>query len=202
MGTGLMICPVVEARATERRILLPPGVWHDFWTQASWQGPGEIVYPAPLDRLPILVRGGTILPMGPILQSIPDDHCFDTLHLHIWPPYPANGLIYEDDGVTLDYTRGDWSRTQVAAEQEGSRIMVHIFSAQGSYPGQPSTRQVDPILYRTKSPAQAFVNGQPSLDWSYDQHPADLQRPRRDDYRDPGAILDLLPGIPTVSISL
>jgi alpha-D-xyloside xylohydrolase len=168
LGDGLMICPVVEAGATNRRVQLPQGTWHDFWTGQSWQGPGEIEYPAPLERLPILVRGGTILPMGPVLQSIPDDHRFDQLQLHVWPPYPANGWLYEEDGVTLEYIRGAWSRTQVTADQEGRRIEVRLTAAQGSFPGQPTTRQVELILYRTKAASQALVNQQPGQDWSYD----------------------------------
>jgi alpha-glucosidase (family GH31 glycosyl hydrolase) len=170
LGDGLMICPVVEAGATGRRIQLPQGTWHDFWSQESWQGPGEIEYPAPLDRLPILARGGTILPMGPVLQSIPDDHRFDNMQFHIWPPYPASGWMYEDDGTTLNYTRGDWSRTQVTAEEDERRIVVRIGAADGSYPGQPEIRQVELVLHHAKALSQVQVEGQPIQDWSHDPH--------------------------------
>jgi alpha-glucosidase len=166
LGAGLMICPVVEAGATRRRIRLRKASGTISGVK-SWQDRGDR-YPAPLDRLPILARGGTILPMGPVIQSIPDDHCFDQLQFHIWPPYPAHGWLYEEDGTTLDYTRGDWSRTQVTAEREGPRILVRISKAEGGYPGQPVTRQVELILYRSKAPSQAWVNGQLSQDWSYD----------------------------------
>jgi alpha-glucosidase len=158
---------VLEAGATRRRIRLPQGAWHDFWTGDSWQGPGEIDYPAPLDRLPLLARGGTILPMGPVLQHIPDDHRFDELQLHVWPPYPASGTLYEDDGSSLEYARGGWSRTLITAEAAGGEIIVRISAAQGGFVGQPVERLVELILHRSAAPAQVMVNGQPSPEWSF-----------------------------------
>jgi alpha-glucosidase (family GH31 glycosyl hydrolase) len=168
LGDGLMICPVVEAGVRQRRIRLPQGVWHDFWTEETWLGPGEIDYPAPLDRLPMLARGGTILPMGPVLQHIPDDHRFDELQFHIWPPYPASGSLYEDDGASLEYLRGARSLTQVRAEEDERQIVVKISPAEGNFAGQPVARRVELILHRSAAPAQAQVNGQISQDWDYD----------------------------------
>ncbi len=167
LGAGLMICPVLEAGATQRRIRLPQGTWHDFWSGSSWHGPGEIDYPAPLDRLPILARGGTILPMGPVLQHIPDDHRFDEVEVHLWPPYPASGTLYEDDGTSLEYIRGDWSLTQITADESEGEIVVRISARQGSFTGQPVSRQVEVILHRSAAPAQVIVNGQISQNWSH-----------------------------------
>ena len=115
LGDRLMFCPVLQSGARARRIRLPEGAWHDFWSDQSWLGPVEIDYPAPLDHLPVLARGGTILPMGPILQSIPDDHRFTTLQLHLWPPYPAALTFYDDDGRSSDYQHGAYTRTEIRA---------------------------------------------------------------------------------------
>jgi alpha-glucosidase (family GH31 glycosyl hydrolase) len=175
LGDGLMICPVVEAGARQRRIRLPQGVWHDCWTGATWQGPGEIEYPAPLDRLPILARGGTILPMGPVLQHIPDDHRFDELQFHIWPPYPASGRLYEDDGSSLEYLRGAGSLTQVRAREDDFQIVVHISAAEGNFAGQLVSRQVEVILHRSAAPAQLQINWQNHPDWSYDPATGELR---------------------------
>lgn len=168
LGAGLMICPVVEAGARQRRIRLPQGAWHDFWSQQTWQGPGEIDYAAPLDCLPVLARGGTILPLGPVLQSIADEHRFDELEFHLWPPYPASGMLYEDDGASLEYIRGAYSRTYVTADESQDQIVVRISPAQGNFAGQPVTRRVELILHRAPAPAQVQVNEQASQDWQYD----------------------------------
>jgi alpha-glucosidase len=174
LGSGLMICPVVEAGATQRRIRLPQGTWHDFWTQESWQGPGEIDYPAPLDRLPILARGGMILPMGPVLQHIPDDHRFDELQFHLWPPYPARGVLYEDDGVSLDYARGAWSLTRLHAKQEGRQLVIDIAPAEGQFVGQPKSRHVEIVIHRASMPEQVMVNGHAQENWRFDRETSQL----------------------------
>jgi alpha-glucosidase len=174
LGAGLMICPVLEAGATQRRIRLPQGTWHDFWTQASWQGPGEIAYAAPLDRLPMLARGGTILPMGPVLQSIPDDHRFDEVQFHIWPPYPASGVLYEDDGASLDYTRGAWSITRLRAKEESHQLVIYIAPAEGQFPGQPQSRRVEFVIHRGCMPEEVMVNGQVQESWRFDRETSQL----------------------------
>ena len=147
LGSSLMICPVIEAGATSRKITLPAGQWHDFWSDDSWQGPDIIEYPAPLDRLPLLVRGGTILPMGPAAQNIPNRHIFDPLELNIWSPYPAKGLFYDDDGYSTGYQQGEFSRMDLQAEVHGTNLTIHISKTQGQFEGQPEKRWVNIILH-------------------------------------------------------
>jgi len=177
LGQALMLCPVVEAGATVRQILLPRGVWHDFWSQQSWQGPDEISYEAPLDRLPILTRGGTILPMGPEMQSIPDEHRLDDLDLHIWPPFPARGLFYDDDGRTRAYLQGAYSVTHLVAEEKENRIVVRIAPAQGDFPEQVKARHLDLVLHYASLPQSVFVNNHETDGWSYDASSKQLSIP-------------------------
>jgi len=174
LGEHLMICPVVEPGATSRRILLPPGEWHDFWSSQTWHGPGEIEYPAPLDRLPLLVRGGTILPLGPVMQSIPDDHRLDRLELHVWPPYPAQGVLYDDDGRTQAYQQGAYSLTHFDARQQGDRLVVHFGKAQGEFPEQAALRQVRLVLHRARPAREVRLNDQPVSGWEYNPERQEL----------------------------
>jgi alpha-glucosidase (family GH31 glycosyl hydrolase) len=160
LGDRLMMAPVTEPGATTRRIILPEGTWHDFWSTESHLGGGEIEYAAPLDRLPLLVRGGTILPTGPILQSIADGHRFDQLELHLWPPYPAEGVLFDDDGETRAYEQGAYSVTRFLAEGDAGRLIVHIRAAEGGFPEQAATRQVGLVLHRARAPRRVTVNEQ------------------------------------------
>lgn len=160
LGEHLMICPIVEQDAKSRKITLPKGDWHDFWSERSWQGHVSIEYPAPLDRLPLLVRGGAILPMGPVLQNIPDGHVFDHLEFHVWPPYPAEGLFFDDDGHSTAYQHGGFSRTRLRAEQKDRTVVMRISAAQGHFDGQVKKRRVDVILHRTGEVESARVNGE------------------------------------------
>ena len=158
LGNGLMLAPVVEAGATRRRIVLPPGLWHDFWSSTTYEGGQEIDYPAPLDRLPILVRGGTVLPKGPVLQHIPHEHRFDQVQFHLWPPYPAEGALYDDDGTTRAYERGAWSVLRVSARQEGPTLLVDIGAVEGGFAGEVDSRQVDLLLHQAADPARLVLS--------------------------------------------
>jgi alpha-glucosidase len=165
LGEELMLCPVVEPEATARRILLPEGTWHDFWSTQTWQGPGEIEYPAPLDCLPMLARGGTILPLGPALQHIPDDHRFENLQLHIWPPYPAEGWLYKDDGCTTAYQQGDYALRRITATQEGDGLTIRIGVSEGNFTQQVEGRRMEVVLQRSPAPRKVLVNGEEGTDW-------------------------------------
>jgi alpha-glucosidase len=137
LGDRLLVAPVVTAGEVQRKIVLPAGIWHDFWSGQAWQGPAEIEYPAALDCLPILVRGGRILPLGPLMQHIPDDHRFEQLELHLYPPLPAECLLYDDDGVTTAYRDGDYTLVRVRAEGTGSRPEVRTVPVAGRMEWQP-----------------------------------------------------------------
>jgi alpha-glucosidase len=63
LGESLLVAPVLRRGMRRRRLLLPPGDWYDFWEGALFSGPGEIEIPAPLERIPLLVRSGCALPM-------------------------------------------------------------------------------------------------------------------------------------------
>jgi alpha-glucosidase (family GH31 glycosyl hydrolase) len=180
LGPNLMLCPVIDPGVLSRRILLPEGTWHDFWSSQSWQGPAEIDYPAPLDCLPLLVRGGAVLPMGPVLQHIPDDHRFSEIEIHLWPPYPASGFLYDDDGCTTAYQQGQYSLVQITAESSASGpakslLHVRLLAATGSPPVQLGAGKYTLILHRCE-PAQAvLINGLPDANWSYAEELRELK---------------------------
>jgi len=182
LGDRLMLAPIVETGAASRRVVLPEGIWHDFWSGQSWQGPAEITYPAPLDKLPILVRGGAVIPLGPVMQHIPDDHQLDELTLHFWPPYPTDPLdrnatvdyalgsitLYEDDGQTIAYQSGGFSTFTIDTTQDINRLTIAIAPASGRFPWQPQTRAIECILHRSEQPHEVMVNGNP-IAATYDQ---------------------------------
>jgi alpha-glucosidase len=168
LGDSLLLAPVVESGAVQRRILLPEGTWHDYWSGQTYEGGGEIAYHAPLDRLPLLVRGGAVVPFGPDLPCIPDDHRFEHLFLHVWPPYPAQGLLYDDDGCTRAYQQGAFSVTRFSVEEHAAHVVARIFPAEGNFLGQVFSRQIEVILHRMDAPEQVQIDGQPVEEWVYD----------------------------------
>ena len=160
LGDKLMICPIVKQGALSRKIILPEGTWHDFWSENTWQGGTDIKYPVKPDCLPILVKGGTILPMGPVSQNIPAGHVFDRLEFHIWPPFPSEGVFYDDDGQSTGYQKGFFTTTRLKVNGAPNRLMIGLSGAHGVYAGQPEKRQVDIVLHRVPAIQAVTVNGQ------------------------------------------
>ncbi|MBL8160408.1 MAG: hypothetical protein JNJ61_00365, partial [Anaerolineae bacterium] len=98
LGPWLLVAPVYDS-GDRRRVYLPPGVWIDYWTQERHQGPTHLLVDAPLDRLPLFVRAGAIIPMMAEAQRIPDG-MIDPLILDIYPAETLRYTFQEDEGVT------------------------------------------------------------------------------------------------------
>ena len=84
LGQDLLVAPVTRAGATHWPVYLPAGVWYDFWTGQRHEGGRSISVATPLDTMPLFVRGGSIIPLGPVMQRT-DERPLDDLTLLIHP---------------------------------------------------------------------------------------------------------------------
>lgn len=108
-GRDILVAPVVSKGATTRSVYLPRGTtWIDFWTHERHAG-GVIDKAVDLGTLPLFVRAGAIIPMGPVVQYTeqPTD---EPLTLVVYPGADGASSLYEDDGHSFDYRRGAFSR--------------------------------------------------------------------------------------------
>jgi alpha-D-xyloside xylohydrolase len=104
-GDSLLINPVTEPNVTTRRVILPAGNdWFDFWSGQKYHGGQTIVADAPLDKMPILVREGSIVPLGPNIQYAAESQ--DPIELRIYGGKDADFQLYEDSGDGYAYERG------------------------------------------------------------------------------------------------
>ncbi|HXJ84107.1 MAG TPA: TIM-barrel domain-containing protein, partial [Candidatus Methylomirabilis sp.] len=94
-GDDLLVAPVTREGATAWPVYLPAGAWYDFWTGDRFEGPGGIMVDAPLERLPLMVRAGAIVPMGPVVQHTAELP-LDELTLLIYPHGASRFDLYED----------------------------------------------------------------------------------------------------------
>lgn len=106
-GRSMLVAPVTEPGATSRRVYLPRGIWHDFWTNETIQGGGEIARRVDLETMPLYVRAGSILPMGPVKQYT-SEIVNEPLGIWIYPGADATFLLYEDDGTSFRFRNGEW----------------------------------------------------------------------------------------------
>jgi alpha-glucosidase (family GH31 glycosyl hydrolase) len=107
-GPHLLVAPVVELAAKERKIYLPDGVWWDFWTGQKVNDAGEITTPVTLDSTPVFVRAGAIVPTGPVKQYTAEPST-QPIRLTVYPGADGRFSFYEDDGISFAYERGDFT---------------------------------------------------------------------------------------------
>ena len=131
-GSSLLINPVVDKGATERELWLPAAAgWVDFWSGERRHG-GEVVKAdAPLARIPIYVKQGSILPLGAPVQSAEDDSA--PLEIRVYSGQDADFTLYEDGGDGYAYEGGQ--RATIPLHWDDSRRMLVIGPTDGSFPG-------------------------------------------------------------------
>ena len=111
-GKNILVAPVVEKGATTRQIYLPHGAWYDFWTGARIEGGRVITRDVDLETMPLYVRAGSILPLGPVKQYT-SQKVDGPLSITIYRGEDGSFLLYEDDGTSFDYRRGEWMGIQM-----------------------------------------------------------------------------------------
>jgi alpha-D-xyloside xylohydrolase len=131
-GDSLLVSPVTERDATTRRVVLPAGdEWVDFWTGQTHHGGQTITADAPIDRIPIFVKEGSIVPMGPMVQSAAD--AADPLEIRIYAGKDAEFQLYEDSGDGYAYEKGTKATIRLLWDNR-SRVLS-IGDRSGTFPG-------------------------------------------------------------------
>ncbi len=136
LGPHLLVAPVLEAGARVRRVYLPAGLrWCDFHTGRWWDGGKTIDVPAPLERIPLFVPSGGIIPMGKVPSFVgprPDD----VRQAYVFPD-PCGGrgtfAFVEDDGVTTAYARGERTHVVVEVAADPERVTVAVSTPVNRY---------------------------------------------------------------------
>jgi alpha-glucosidase (family GH31 glycosyl hydrolase) len=111
-GPDLLVAPVVEKGAMSRELYLPRGTWHDFWTEERIAGGREIVRSVDLETMPLYVRAGAVLPVGPIKQYA-DEQVNEPLTLLVFPGANGTSTLYDDDGISFDHRNGGFYRLEM-----------------------------------------------------------------------------------------
>jgi alpha-glucosidase len=134
IGDDLLVAPIVKPDVTQRLVYLPKGVWYDYWTNKKYSGGTMIRADAPLETVPMFVRGGAIIPMGPAMNHV-GEKPVDPITFAIYPDEKgaAATTLYEDDGTSPAYQQGALRRTSVTMKRTGNGYTASISAPQGSY---------------------------------------------------------------------
>ncbi len=104
-GPAFLVAPVTEQGQVEKRVYLPAGCdWYDYWTNAKHAGGQWITVQAPIDRIPVFVRAGSIVPVGSDIQSTATKQSI--AEWRVYPGRDGDFSLYDDDGVSTDYESG------------------------------------------------------------------------------------------------
>jgi len=155
-GRDILVAPVTDKGVTSRNIYLPRGDWFDFWTEERITGGKEIDKQVDLSVLPLYARAGAIIPFGP-LKQFTEEKSDEPLTLQIYPGSNGEFLLYEDDGKTFDFRRGEWmgirlqwndkSRQLTMRLEKGSRLLT--------------THKINVRLVPNKETRSIVFNGKP-----------------------------------------
>jgi alpha-D-xyloside xylohydrolase len=148
-GPALLVNPVTASGATARSVYLPRGGWYDFWTGAHLDGGRRLDAPAPYESLPLYVRAGSIVPMGPELQYTSEKPA-DPLTVWVYTGADAVFDLYEDDGVSYAYERGAFAVMPLRWD-EAARTLT-LGARTGSFPGLAAAREVRVVFVTPRAP--------------------------------------------------
>lgn len=128
LGNNIMVCPVTEKGAITRVVYLPEGKWIDYWTGKVYEGHKYLNALAPLDKLPIFIKAGSIIPTQAVQQYV-GQHTVENIVLEIYPFANSTYTLYNDDGKSLHYQKNEYALTQIT-NQAGK---IHIAAPTGTY---------------------------------------------------------------------
>jgi alpha-glucosidase len=191
LGPDLLVAPPpIPDMLDDYAVMYPPGDWYDFWTgqkmppqpvgptivevaeaianpetAPKFRGPTAI-HPV-LDTMPVYVRGGSILPMQPVIQNT-DETPQGPLELRVYPGSRCEGSIYLDDGHTFKYQQGEFLRQDFTCAAEGNSVRVKFGARQGTY--APWWKNFEVVIYGWPSERAEvkLSNGAVALRTQYD----------------------------------
>lgn len=146
-GPSLLINPVTEYKARQRKVYLPAGYgWYDFHTGKFFDGGQTIIANAPYEDLPIFVKEGSIIPFGPEIQYS-DEKPANPIRLYIYTGKDASFTLYEDENINYNYEKGLYSTIEFIYKESDKTLTIEKRS--GSFPGMLKNRIFE-IVYVSK----------------------------------------------------
>ena len=143
-GQSFLVAPVTASHAQNRSVYLPAGAsWHNFWDGGLTAGGVWTEQATPIDRIPLFVKAGSIIPWGPKVQYAAEKK-WDNLELRIYPGADASFTLYEDEGDGYDYEKGSYSEIHFQWNDEAKTLSID--DVKGSFPGMLKDRKFNIVV--------------------------------------------------------
>ena len=161
-GPAIMVTPVTAAGATTQSVYLPAasGSWRNFWTGTSSPGGESVDATAPVETLPLFVKPGAIIPMGPFLQYSGEKPA-DPIELRIYRGADGKFTLYEDQGDSYDYEKGKFATIPIAWNE--AKQTLTIGKRAGSFPGMLKERTFNVVWVSENHGAGVAITEKPDV---------------------------------------
>lgn len=134
-GDHVLVSPVLEAGAKQRTTYLPAGTWWDFWSKKRVDGGVEVTREVDLETIPLYVRAGAVIPMGPVRQYAMEAS-EEPVTLQVYPGANGSFSWYEDDGITFRYRQGEFTRIECGWEDSSRKLTLAWAEGSRTAPGK------------------------------------------------------------------
>jgi len=177
LGEAILVAPILYEGAHSRKIHLPAGRWYDFWTGKAYVADGDteyepLLFSSLLEEMPVLVKGGTVIPLAPVLQHDGEREIVG-LELRVFPGTGISNL-YEDDGVSFAYQRGDFRRTTFSLLESDQGRYTLLREHTGSYTAHAKRYRMH--IFGVEKPGEVSVDGRPlSIEAYHDETEPELE---------------------------
>lgn len=174
-GPALLAAPVYEYKARTRELYLPAGTrWYDFYSGKAYEGGRWMTGEAPLERMPLFVKAGSIIPTGPEIQYA-DQAMNAPLTLFVYTGADGSFELYEDDGRTYAYENGRWSRIPITYDEQAGTLTLG--ERTGAFDGMQEKRTVHVRWISGETGDAADFDAKPDQTVEYTGKAVVLKRP-------------------------
>ena len=135
-GPFMMINPVTDRQTFNRSVYFPDGIWYDFWTGETIEGNSTLTVNSPIDFIPVYVKAGSIIPMGPEIEYA--NQTSDPVEIRIYKGADAQFDWYEDAGDSYKYEEGEYSVIPLTYIENDQTLTIG--NRYGDYPGMLANR--------------------------------------------------------------
>lgn len=157
-GPAFLVNPVTDPEVNSRRVYLPKAKWYDVWSGSSVEGPRMVDAAAPIDRLPLFVRAGAIVPMGPE-KEWSTEKPEDPIELRIYPGADGDFTLYEDENDGYNYEKGVYAT--IPFHWDDAKQTLTIGERRGTFPGMLTERRFQVVFVRENHGAGIKAESKP-----------------------------------------
>jgi alpha-glucosidase len=165
-GSDLFVAPVTTEMVDAEEVQLPPGDWYDYWTAQKLSSKNKLTLHPALDEMPLYVRAGAIIPTQPLVQNTGEKPS-GPLQLRVYAGDDCRGSLYEDDGHSFAYQKGELLRVNYSCQASPASITVTSTTEKSSF--QPWWNSAEVSVFGVAAqPREVRIGDRTIHEWRYD----------------------------------